>query len=149
MVAIDTGLYVGTFFHNLDTKGRLTIPSKWRFAGDEADVYLGLPNPDGFITVYPPPMIARLREKVSNISLGDSEGQRTLMEISLMAHSFGCDKQGRINLNAQLIGHAKIEKEAVLIGNFTSFSIWGKEAYEQMRQAGIGSLNDNLQKLDL
>ena len=36
--------YVGSFRHNLDAKNRLTIPSKWRFAGDDGDVYLALPD---------------------------------------------------------------------------------------------------------
>ncbi len=143
------GLYVGEFFHNLDAKGRLTIPSRWRFPGDEADVYLGLPNTGGFITVYPPSMIEKLKDQVANISLGDPEGQAVLMQISAKAHSFGCDKQGRINLNEKLIEHAKIEKEAVLVGNFTFFSIFSRPVYEGKDPGAVGNMNDALKKLGL
>ncbi len=129
MLSNDRGFYVGEYFHNLDAKGRLTIPSKWRFRGDEADVYLGLPNPQGCITVYPPRMIAKLEEQVSQISLGDLEGQAVLMDLSSMAQSFGCDKSGRIMLNERLIRHAGIEKEAVLLGTFSTFTIWSAERY--------------------
>ncbi|MFP4352546.1 MAG: division/cell wall cluster transcriptional repressor MraZ [Puniceicoccaceae bacterium] len=130
MVAAERAFYVGEFEHALDAKGRLTIPSKWRFLGDEADVYLALPNPGGFITVYPPKMIDRFEEQVSKISLGDPEGQKLVTQLGAMSHSFGCDKQGRINLNEKLIRHAGIGKKAILVGNFSYFSIHAAERYE-------------------
>lgn len=130
MVTADRGFFVGEFRHQMDSKGRLTIPSKWRFRGDEADVFLGLPNAAlGCITVYPPKMIAQLEERVSKISIGDIEGQQILAQVAAYAHSFGCDKQGRINLNDRLIDHAGIEKEAVLLGSFATFSIWSPERF--------------------
>ncbi len=129
MISLENFRYVGEFRHNIDVKGRLTIPARWRFPGDEAEVYLALPNPAGFISVYPPAKVAQIQEKVSQISMGDKEGQKLLMYLSSMAHSFGCDKQGRIHLNEQLIKHAKIVKESVLLGNFTTFSIWNPKRY--------------------
>ena len=69
-------IFVGEFSHQLDAKNRLCIPSKWRFVGDETDAYLALPNPIGCITIYPPKMVARLEEKVSAVSLGDTKGQK-------------------------------------------------------------------------
>ncbi|MGE9290624.1 MAG: division/cell wall cluster transcriptional repressor MraZ [Puniceicoccales bacterium] len=130
MVAAERAFYVGEFSHSVDAKGRLTIPSKWRFQGDDAEVYLALPNPGGFITVYPPKMIDRFEEQVSKISLGDAAGQKLITQLGSMAHSFGCDKQGRINLNDKLISHAGIGKKAILVGNFSYFSIHSAEKYE-------------------
>lgn len=52
MSEIGTTFFVGEFTHALDPKGRLTIPSKWRIPGGE-NTYLALPNPGGYITVYP------------------------------------------------------------------------------------------------
>ena len=130
MVAAERAFYVGEFAHSVDAKGRLTMPSKWRFQGDDADVYLALPNPGGFITVYPPKMIDRFEESVSKISLGDAEGQKLITQLGSMAHSFGCDKQGRINLNDKLMAHASIGKKAILVGNFSYFSIHSADQYE-------------------
>lgn len=149
MVASERAFYVGEFAHNLDAKGRLTVPSKWRFRGDEADVYLALPNPGGFITVYPPKMIDRFEEQISKIGLGDPEGQKMLMELGSKAHSFGCDKQGRINLNEKLIAHAGLKKQAVLVGNFSYFSIYAAEAYKESGQDDPDLVNRILKKIDL
>ncbi|MGJ8649580.1 MAG: division/cell wall cluster transcriptional repressor MraZ [Opitutaceae bacterium] len=130
MALLKTGLFVGTHHHNLDDKGRLTIPSQWRPEVNSADnSFLALPNPSGYVTVYPPKMIAQLEERISQISLGDVEGQKAIEDLMSMAHSFACDKQGRINLNDKLIKHAKVEKGAVLLGKLSTFSIYSEEIY--------------------
>lgn len=132
MTTKEKSLYVGEFRHNLDNKNRLTIPSKWRFSGDEQEeVYLALPNPIGCISVYPPKMVKKLEEKVEEVSLGNKKGQRALARLFSKADYFGCDKSGRINLNEKLIAHVGLEKEAILVGNFVTFNIWNIERYEK------------------
>ena len=70
-----------------------------------------------------------MEDKVSSASLSDVRAQSLLMELFSKAHSFGCDKQGRINLNDKLLKHAGVNDKAVLVGNFTAFSIWSEQAY--------------------
>lgn len=149
MVFSEQATYVGEFRHNLDAKGRLTIPSKWRFQGDEADVYLALPNPSGFISVYPPSRIRLLEEKIRNISLSDMEGQAVVTAFMSMAHRFGCDRAGRINLNDKLIAHAGIEKEAVLLGALSSFNIYSPETYARMVPKSTDASLELFKKFDL
>ena len=125
-----TTFFVGEFTHALDSKGRVTIPSKWRISGGD-NTYLALPNPSGYITVYPPKMIERLEEKVSEANLSDTEAQSLLMELFSKADSFGCDKQGRINLSDKLLTHAGIKGKAVLVGKFSTFAIWAEDRREK------------------
>lgn len=131
---LNTGLYVGLFRHNLDDKGRLTIPSQWRPKHEEeANAFLALPSLENYIIVYPPKMIQQLEERISQISIGDTEGQAAIETLMGMAQSFSCDKQGRINLNADLTQHAQIKKGTVLLGKLSSFSIYSEEVYEALR----------------
>ena len=129
-----TTFFVGEFTHALDSKGRVTIPAKWRISGGD-NTYLALPNPSGYITVYPPKMIERLEEKVSEAKLSDTEAQSLLMELFSKADSFGCDKQGRINLSDKLLTHAGIKGKAVLVGKFSTFAIWAEDRREK---EGVG-----------
>ena len=129
-----TTFFVGEFTHALDSKGRVTIPSKWRISGGD-NTYLALPNPSGYITVYPPKMIERLEEKISEANLSDTEAQSLLMELFSKADSFGCDKQGRINLSDKLLTHAGIKGKAVLVGKFSTFAIWAEDRREK---EGVG-----------
>jgi len=134
MGELKTGLFVGMFRHHLDDKGRLTIPSQWRPKVDSADnAFLALPSLENYVNVYPPKMIAQLEERISQISMGDTEGQAAVETLMGMAHSFSCDKQGRINLNAALIEHAEINKSAVLLGKLSTFSIYSDEVYDALR----------------
>lgn len=127
------GFYVGEYRHALDAKNRLTVPSKWRFSGDESDTaYLGLPNPNGSITVYPPEQVQKLKAKISEVSmLGDNAAVRRLTLMFTVGDQFGPDKQGRIALPEKLVKHAGIKKESVLTGLVNTFSIWNPERYEQ------------------
>jgi MraZ protein len=143
-----TTFFVGEFTHALDPKGRLTIPSKWRISGGES-TYLALPNPGGYITVYPPKMVARLEEKVAEASFSDTRTQALLMELFSKAHSFGCDKQGRINLNDKLLEHAGIKKKAVLVGNFSAFAIWSEDQYAKRESADQRNIFDAMRELGL
>ena len=140
--------FVGEFIHALDPKGRLTIPSKWRIPGGE-NTYLALPNPGGYITVYPPKMVGRLEEKVAEASFSDVRAQALLMELFSKAHSFGCDKQGRINLNDKLLEHAGIQGKAVLVGNFSAFAIWSEDRYAKRESADQRNIFDALRELGL
>jgi MraZ protein len=143
-----TTFFVGEFTHALDSKGRVTIPSKWRISGDE-NTYLALPNPGGYITVYPPKMVGRLEEKVAEASLSDVRAQALFMELFSKAHSFGCDKQGRINLNDKLLAHAGIKGKAVLVGNFSAFAIWSVGRYEKRPAEDERNIFDAMRELGL
>ena len=134
----ESTLFVGEFHRTIDEKGRLTIPASWRPRKnhDGSDFsYLALPTPDGNITVYSPKMVAQLEARISQVSIGDMEGQKAITELMSMAHRFTCDKQGRINLNDRLVGHAKIQKDVVLIGKLSTFSLFSDEGYEKFQSS--------------
>ena len=54
------------------------------------------------------------------------------------AHSFSCDKQGRINLNQKLIDFGGIEKGAVLLGKLSTFSIYSESGYARLQNRTPG-----------
>ncbi len=141
MGILGKNIFVGEFSHQIDVKNRLCIPAKWRFAGDDADVYLALPNPIGCITIYPPKMVERLEEKVATISLGDLKGQKILAKLFSQADTFGCDKQGRITLSEKLLKHAHLEKNACLVGSYATFNIWEPERYKSYLDAPLEEEN--------
>lgn len=127
-------LYTGNFRHNLDDKGRLTIPSAWRTAHTEADQFLATPNPDGYVSILPPPEVAKLYDKVANVPLADTEAQAEIAAFFSIAQAFNFDKQGRIALNETLLKHAGITKEAVLGGSLSKFNIYSPERWSQVEQ---------------
>jgi len=147
MGILGKNVFVGEFLHQMDAKNRLCIPSKWRFSGDNEDVYLALPNPIGCITIYPPKMVERLEGKVSEVSLGDIKGQKVLAKLFSQADTFGCDKQGRITLSEKLVKHAHLEKNALLIGSYVTFNIWEPDKYKAYLESSNTEENEMSQLL--
>ncbi len=124
--------YTGLFRHNLDDKGRLTIPSAWRYAHEESDMFLATPHPDGYIAVLPPAEVAKLEAKIAAMKLSDAAAQKFSAKFFSQTQTFSFDKAGRVGLTDELLKHAKISKDAVLVGSLTKFNIysparWAKE----------------------
>ena len=144
-------IYVGKHQRNLDSKNRLTIPSKWRFDGDTEDVYLALPDPSGCILVLPPDRVEKLYEQIESQALSDEDAQDFQDAFFSQAVSFGCDKQGRINLPEELLAHSGIEKEAVIIGRMASFRIWSQEKWEKKSEetSSISDMGKLMKRVNL
>ena len=123
--------YTGLFRHTLDDKGRLTIPSAWRGAHEESDAFLATPHPDGYVAVLPPAEVEKLHAKIAQMALSDGAAQDFAARFFAQTQSFSFDKQGRVGLDAGLLEHAGIAKDAVLVGSLTKFNLyaparWGK-----------------------
>jgi division/cell wall cluster transcriptional repressor MraZ len=91
-------------------------------------------------------MVDSLREKVSNISLGDKIGQKTLTRLFSKADQITCDSQGRISLNQMLISHGGLSREILMVGNFVTFGIWNPERYGAYLQRD-GEEDDEISKI--
>ncbi|MDR3143389.1 MAG: hypothetical protein LBT57_00840 [Puniceicoccales bacterium] len=138
MFLLAKSFYVGEFERSLDDKCRLSLPLKWRPTDErEAPSFLALPNPVGCITVYPPKMIARLEERVSNVSLGDQVGQQALARLFSQADTFDCDAKGRMKLEERLVRHADIHRDVLMVGTYTTFHIWNPERFRAYLQRPI------------
>jgi MraZ protein len=123
--------YTGLFRHTLDDKGRITVPSAWRSAHAEGDTFLATPHPEGYVAVLPPPEVEKLHAKISEIQLSDSAGQDFAARFFAQTQAFSFDKQGRVSLDDELLRHAGIGKDALLVGALTKFNLyaptrWGK-----------------------
>lgn len=130
MTDLAQGIYAGEFKHTLDSKNRLTIPAKWRFAGDQNQTYLAIPDEvAGCVTVYPPALVANLRAKLSSVSLGNRQGQRAIAKLFGRSETFSIDKSGRINLNERLYQGANIAREVMLVGTLDKFHLWNPQQY--------------------
>lgn len=131
MPAPASAFYTGLFRHTLDDKARLTIPSAWRGAHAESDVFLATPLPEGYIAVLPPAEVTKLHAKIAAMALSDGAAQDFAARFFSATQSFSFDKQGRVGLSAELLQHAGISKDAVLVGSLTKFNVYAPERWEK------------------
>ena len=143
-------VYTGLFRHTLDDKGRLTIPSAWRHAHGEQDTFLATPHPDGYIAVLPPAEVEKLHDKFSAMKLSDAAAQAFAARFFSQTQSFSFDKAGRTGLTAELLKHAGIEKDAVLVGSLTKFNIYTPARWQQEEAKTAGqNFGDLMRQLDI
>ncbi|MEX2043926.1 MAG: mraZ [Opitutus sp.] len=142
--------YTGLFRHTLDDKARLTIPSAWRYAHAEEDTFLATPHPDGYVAVLPPLEVEKLHEKIAAMKLSDAAAQAFAARFFSQTQTIYFDKAGRVSLSTDLLTHAGIDKEAVLVGSLTKFNIYNPARWrqEQTRTAGE-NFGDLMRRLDL
>ena len=142
--------YTGIFRHTLDDKNRLTIPSAWRFAHGENDTFLATPHPDGYIAVLPPAEVEKLRAKIAAIALSDGSGQDFVARFFSQTHSLWFDKSGRMNLSPELLQHAGVSKDAVLVGSLTKFHIYTPARWEKVEARTSGeNFGDIMRRLGI
>ena len=143
-------LYTGLFRHTLDDKGRLTIPSAWRHAHAAEEKFLATPHPDGYIAVLPPKEVDVLHAKISALKMSNAKAQAFAARFFSQTQDFSFDKAGRISLPAELLKHAGIEKEAVLVGTLTKFNIYTPARWQQEEARASGEqFGDLMRELDI
>ncbi|MCW6681468.1 division/cell wall cluster transcriptional repressor MraZ [Aerococcaceae bacterium NML160702] len=126
-------MLIGEFQHNIDTKGRLIMPAKFRAdLGAQFIVTKGL---DGCLFGFPMESWAALQEKLKALSLVKKDARSFVRSFYSAATEVEIDKQGRINLPQNLIELAGIEKECRVIGVSDRIEIWSSERWETYASA--------------
>jgi MraZ protein len=138
-------MLMGEFHHNIDEKGRLIIPSKFRYElGDKFIVTKGL---DGCLFVYPRKEWDDIVSKLRVLPFTKKDA-RVFMRFFLSgATECEFDKQGRINITSPLAEYADLTKECVIIGVNDRLEIWSKNRFEEFFTDNEESLSDIAENL--
>jgi MraZ protein len=126
-------MFLGRFSHNLDAKGRLAIPAKFR--GTLADGLVVTRGIDRCLSVYPMAAWQTLAERVSALSISDPDARQFKRMVFAEAMDEELDSQGRIVLPPELRRYAGIDREAVVVGMNTYIELWDPARWEAMSLA--------------
>jgi mraZ protein len=119
---------IGTYFHTLDEKGRMAVPSKLRVGlGDP--FYITCLTKDCLVA-YSEEEWEKFAAKLSAIPQSDVQAQRFVRMVFSGACRCEPDKQGRVLLPQVLRDKTGIDKETVIIGASYRMEIWAKEKWQ-------------------
>jgi MraZ protein len=123
-------VFLGRYEHNLDAKGRMAVPSRFRDALAEGLVLTrGI---DRCLALYPMTAWQPLAEKVSALPLTDADARNFRRLVFSAATDLTLDSQGRILIPAELRRYAAIEREALVVGVDTSIEIWSSQRWAEV-----------------
>ncbi len=119
---------MGEYQHSIDDKGRIIIPAKFREdLGEKFIVTRGL---DNCLFVYPLVQWKVLEEKIKELPTSHADTRAFVRMFFSGAVEAELDKQGRVVIPQHLREHARIERDAYVIGVSTKVEIWSKESWE-------------------
>ena len=133
-------MLMGEFHHNIDDKGRLIIPSKFRCElGEKFIITKGL---DKCLFVYSFVEWNKIIEKLSSLQFTKKNVRAFERAFIGGASTIEFDKQGRINITSPLVHYANIDKECVIIGVNERLEIWSKDEFEKYMSENEESLEE-------
>ncbi|MBI5946053.1 MAG: division/cell wall cluster transcriptional repressor MraZ [Chloroflexi bacterium] len=127
-------MFLGQFQHNLDDKGRLMIPARFRdlLAGSGAYITQGF---DKCLMVMTETYFKQVYDRVEAMNLADANARSLRRLLLSNAYPVEVDKVGRILVPQNLRAFLQIEGEAIVAGQGEYFEVWKPAEWnEQMTQ---------------
>jgi len=138
-------MLLGEYRHNLDIKGRVAIPAKFReklAAG--AIITRGL---DNCLFVFGPKEWETLAAKLTALPLSQSNSRAFVRLMLSGAADVEFDAQGRILIPDYLRKYAGLDKKVVITGLYSRLEIWGEEQWEKYKQKTESSSEEIAEQL--
>ncbi|NMB35152.1 MAG: division/cell wall cluster transcriptional repressor MraZ [Firmicutes bacterium] len=138
-------MLIGEYYHTLDNKGRVIVPSRFREKlGESFLVTRGL---DSCLFLYPRQEWESLEGRLRGLPFTRAETRAFLRIFFSGASEVEVDRQGRILVPSLLREHAHLNKEIVFIGVSNRAEIWGKEIWEEYSNRSNLSFEQVAEKL--
>jgi len=133
-------VFLGVSTLNLDAKGRMAIPAKYRGALTEccaSRVVVTINPREHCLWLYPETEWNEIAREVA--ALPTLNRQNQILQRLLLGHAseLEMDGQGRILLSVELRDYARLGKKVSLIGQGHKFEIWDAEGMQGEREGWL------------
>jgi MraZ protein len=138
-------MFIGEYKHNLDAKGRIAIPSKFReeLRGG-AVVTRGL---DNCLSVYSTDGWKKIAERLNNLPLSDANARAFARFMLAGAMQVDIDRVGRIVIPQYLRKFANLSGSVVVAGLFDRVELWNEkdwQAYQNKSETDVTGIASKL-----
>ena len=121
-------MFFGEYNHTIDTKGRVSVPAKFREQlGDTFILTKGL---DNCLFIYPQNEWKIMEDKLKQLPLTNRDARAFVRFFFSGATECELDNQGRIRIPNNLREYALLDKEAVMIGVATRIEVWSQQEWD-------------------
>ncbi len=122
---------------NLDAKGRMAMPSRYReqlMAACAGRLVVTIDTNHRCLLLYPLAEWEQIEREIESLSSFDPMSQRVKHLLIGHATDLELDGNGRILLPQELRSYAGLEKHLCLVGQGKKLEIWGQEAWAAQRE---------------
>lgn len=133
-------MFMGEYHHNIDEKGRIVIPNKFReILQNEFVIAKGL---EKCLYVYAMKDWQNLVEKLNTLPFTKKDARTFVRSFFSGATVAEVDRQGRASITSPLVAHAGLQKECVIIGANDRIEIWDKTSWDEFLSSSEEHLSD-------
>jgi len=121
---------------NLDAKGRMAIPSRYReplSVHCAGELVVTIDTESRCLLLYPIHEWEEIQKKIEALPSFDKNARRIQRLLLGHASDVEMDANGRLLLSAPLREYAQLEKKIVLLGQGKKFEIWSETLWQQTR----------------
>lgn len=142
---------------NMDGKGRLTVPTRYR---DEiletcrGSMVVTIDTEERCLLIYPQPSWEDIQRKVESLPSFNSAARRVQRLLIGHATDIPMDRNGRILITPPLREYAMLDKQIVLLGQGNKLELWDEATWTDRRDQWLevqseGGMPEELQSLSL
>ena len=148
-------MFQGATQLNLDSKGRLAIPSRHRdlLLVECAGQLVMSADADGCLLLYPQPEWEPIRDKLLKLSALNPRIRALQRRLIGYAEEVLMDAAGRVLISPALRSYASLDKHVMLIGQGNKFELWDEAKWTAQQDAelsfGVGALPPELEGFTL
>jgi MraZ protein len=142
-------MFYGEYFHSIDRKGRLILPSKFREVakGNFIEKFFVTRGLDKCLFMFAEEEWKTQEQKFKSVSFTKQESRVFNRLYFSGATEIFPDRQGRILLPEYLKEFAEIKKDIVIVGVSSRIEIWSKEKWQEFYGSWRKSFEEIAEKL--
>ena len=132
---------------NMDAKGRMAIPTRYRELLREmcaGDLVITIDMKSSCLTLSPLPEWKKFEEKVAALPALDDLGEMLSRFVIGQAKDIQLDGSGRVLIPSELREYAELDKKLILVGRTQRLEIWSEENWNAEREKGQENYRDML-----
>lgn len=138
-------MFIGEYTHNLDSKGRLAVPAKFRKQlGESAIVTRGL---DRCLFVFTAASWEEMVKKISALPISQSNSRAFARLMLAGATETAMDSQGRVLIPENLRQYADLKKTAIITGLYSRIEIWDEANWKNYKSKTEAASDEIAEKL--
>lgn len=135
---------------NLDTKGRMIVPVRYRAeiqSEAKGQLVVTIDAEEKCLLLYPLPTWEEIEKKIENLPTFNQTTRRIQRLLIGHATELEVDNNGRLLLPQLLREYASIDKHLMLVGQGKKFEIWDKKIWTEGREKWLSNGLDGLEAL--
>lgn len=138
--------FLGEYESTIDAKGRFLLPAgfKKQMTDEEASQFVINRGFEKCLTLFPLQSWNPIFTKLSLLNEFDPKVRDFRRNFLNGATQVEMDSAGRIMLPKNLIGHASLQKDIVLVSAINKIEIWDKDTYQQLFESFDANAFSNL-----